>query len=105
MEKIAKKTIQIQAKGAVRLSTDLVPDATHFKYAIDKRKKKITLLPLSGKEQPNGNCVRVWKSNARAATAMFAAAKLLRQVGVDWETNIHQTYKVKRRGDTLEIQL
>jgi|SRR6185437_1218247 len=103
MDKIGKKTIQIQAKGAGRLSEDLVI-AEQFRYAVDKRKKKITLLPLKPDEHANGNSARVWQ-NPRNKCGYIAMAKMLHQAGVRWEKILHQTLQVKRRGDAIEIQL
>lgn len=105
MEKINNKTIQIQSKGAGRLSRDLVPETEYFRYAVDKRNKKVTLLPVHSKVGGNGNCVKIYSANERSKVRMFNMAKILRQLGIAWEDKLHKTYTVKRRGDALEIKL
>lgn len=103
MEKIVKKTIQIQPKGAGRLSEDLLI-AKQFRYAVDKRKRRITLIPVKADEEVNGTSARVWQ-NPRNKVGYIAMAKMLRAVGIGWEDILYKTLKVKQRGQTLEIQL
>lgn len=101
MVKIKPQTIQIQGKGAGRLSEDLLI-AEKFSYSVDIRKRKITLQRTS---TPNGSSVKVWKANERNRIGYINMAKILRQVGIDWKDILGATLKVKRIEDRLVISL
>lgn len=100
---IQSRTLQIQANGAGRLSPDLAVMGDKFSWIVDRKKKKLSLLPLA-KAEGDGCTLQAWKCGIRAQSKMIALRSVLSALGLDAAKLRGQVYDVKVRGRILEVQ-
>jgi hypothetical protein len=100
---VQSRTLQIQANGTGRLSPDVAAFGDKFSWIVDRRKKKLSLLPLLS-NQGDGSTLRAWKAGVRAQSKMIALRSVLSALGLDAVKLRGRVYDVKVKGKSLEVQ-
>lgn len=98
---VQDKTLQIQTKGAARLSPDLVKIARTFSFKADKEARKLTL-DGSGR---GGTRLKVYLSRrGRSKSGYIGLGSVLKDLGLDPEELRGKTYNVDVNGKVLEVR-
>lgn len=94
---IEAQTLEIQAKGVGRMSSDLLI-AESFVPSWDV---KYRVLTLDGAEDALGQRLKVWKAGGNCG--LISLVSILKMAGLDPETLYGSSYRVTVKGKKLEI--
>lgn len=100
--RIPRSTLQIQTKGAGRLSPDLSEIAEDFVPIPDRENKKLI---LDGRKSVEGERLRAYSSQKHhSRSKMISLVSALKDIGLDAYALRNNIYEVKVDGKKLEIQ-